>query len=244
MVEQKFLSRRWIRALVLVAWVILAFVIGQFIVVELTWVLVQIGVDFSAVNDAVLETILTAITWVVVLLLAVGVPFFVYKKKITRRDIGLQRLPTWAELGLALAGYVASAIVAYYAIIFLGTIVPGFDAVEEQDVGFVGLSHRYEYVVAFVTLVIIAPFAEEIFFRGYIYGKLKRYIPTWLAIVVVSIMFGAAHGQWNVGVMTFIMSLFMCGLRDLTGSLWPAIVLHMTRNGIAYTVLFIVPMMV
>jgi membrane protease YdiL (CAAX protease family) len=165
------------------------------------------------------------------------------KQRVTRQEIGLQRLPTWAEIGLAAVGYIASSIIAALVIFLVSSLAPGFDADQAQDVGFSNLVFRYEYIVAFLTLVVIAPVVEEIFFRGYLYSRLKKYIPTWVAIIIVSALFGIAHGQINIGIMTFVMSVFLCLLRDLTGSLWPSIVMHMIRNGVAFVILFILPML-
>jgi membrane protease YdiL (CAAX protease family) len=90
-------------------------------------------------------------------------------------------------------------------------------------------------------LVVIAPFAEEILFRGYLYGKLRKSIPTWLAMVVTSALFGAIHAQWNVGVDVFVLSMVACSLREVTGGIWAGILLHMLKNGLAFYILFINP---
>lgn len=230
-------------ALALVAWAALSYIAAQSLLQGMVQLLAYVGVDIFVLNEAMVQTIATALMWVLVLVLAIGLPSFFLRQRTTREDVGLQRLPTWTELGLAPLAYIASTVAAGVVIYFLAQWFPAFDAAEAQDVGFSGLVLRYEYVVAFVTLVIIAPFAEEVFFRGYLYGKLKRYIPTWLAIAAVSILFGVAHGQWNVAVMTAVMSVFLCLLRDLTGSLWPAIIMHMIRNGIAYTLLYVLPIL-
>jgi membrane protease YdiL (CAAX protease family) len=101
--------------------------------------------------------------------------------------------------------------------------------------------------LAFVTLVVIAPLAEEVLFRGYLYGKLKQYIPIWLAVIVVSAIFGIFHLfgtdpiAWNLAVDTFALSVVLCVLRETTGNLWASVLLHMLKNGIAFYLLFINP---
>lgn len=57
--------------------------------------------------------------------------------------------------------------------------------------------------------------------------------------LVVSMVFGILHGQWNVGVNVFALSLVMCLLREYTGSVWAGIVLHMTKNALAFYMLFV-----
>jgi len=90
---------------------------------------------------------------------------------------------------------------------------------------------------------VIAPFAEEVLFRGYLYGKIKHYAPVWLAIILSSVLFGVAHGAWNVGVDTFALGIILCLLREITGSLWASIFVHMAKNGLAYYLLFINPVL-
>lgn len=228
-------------AFAFIAWAAVSFIAGQFIVGGLYQLLAQLVPSVESMNDAVLMTTLTALSWAVTLAIGLGGPYLLFKQRVTLEDIGLHRLPSWAEIGLGVAGYIASTIVAAIVVYLIALAVPGFDSSQAQNVGFSDLFFRYEYVVAFLTLVVIAPIVEEVFFRGYLYNRLKRYIPTWVAILAVSLLFGAAHGQLNVGIMTFVMSIFLCLLRDLTGSLWPAIVMHMTRNGIAFSLLFVVP---
>ncbi|RYZ49901.1 MAG: CPBP family intramembrane metalloprotease, partial [Sphingobacteriales bacterium] len=59
--------------------------------------------------------------------------------------------------------------------------------------------------------------------------------------IVTSIVFGAIHGQWNVAVDVFALSLILCSLREITGSIWAGVLLHMLKNGIAFYFLFIGP---
>lgn len=222
-------------------WTLIGFYAAQFLLVGILWCLQRLGIDFMAVNETLFNTITAAVAYIMALIIVIGGPWLVKKQRTTKEDIGLQRLPTWTELGLGPAGlivyFITSALVTYVVSI----IFTGFDASQAQDVGFEQLTQRYEYILAFMTLVVIAPIAEEMLFRGYLYGKLKKYAPRWIAIIVTSALFGLAHGQWNVAIDTFVLSIFLCLLRDLTGSLWPSIILHMLKNGIAYYFLFINP---
>lgn len=225
----------------LIVLVVVAFYGAQLLVGGLIWLLVQIGVPLEQINEALFQTIATAAIYVIAIAIAVAVPWLVAKRKTTLEDIGLQRLPTWSEVGLAPLGFVAYMFVSAIIIAVLADMLPWFDVTEAQEVGFNQLFHRYEFIVAFITLVVIAPIAEEVLFRGFLYGKLKRVTWRWLAIILTSALFGALHGQWNVAVDTFVLSVAMCLLRDMTGSLWPAIIIHMIKNGIAYYFLFINP---
>jgi len=64
-----------------------------------------------------------------------------------------------------------------------------------------------------------------------------------VAALVTSLVFAAVHGQWNVAIDTFALSLVLCALREVTGTIWAGILLHMFKNAIAFYVLFIYPVM-
>jgi membrane protease YdiL (CAAX protease family) len=198
-----------------------------------------IGVDFSEVNVPLFNAVAAAVTYAISLAIVIGLPWLVYRQRTTREDVGLQRLPTWSELGLAPAGLIVYFIVSGVVVWAASQLVPAFDPTQAQDVGFTQLGTRAEYIIAFMTLVVIAPVAEETLFRGYLYGKLQKYIPWWGAALITSALFGLAHGQWNVAIDTFVLGMFLATLRTVSGSLWPSILLHMLKNGMAYYFLFI-----
>jgi membrane protease YdiL (CAAX protease family) len=95
-----------------------------------------------------------------------------------------------------------------------------------------------------VFVCLIAPIAEELFFRGFMFGALRRLsvrvggrdVATGLAAVVTGLLFGLAHGgsaspQYLVplGLLGFILCLVRWG----TGSLYPCMALHSVNNTIA-----------
>ena len=48
-------------------------------------------------------------------------------------------------------------------------------------------------IVIVVVLGIVGPIVEEMFFRQFLIGLIKRFAPTWVAVVVSSVLFGALH---------------------------------------------------
>ncbi len=146
------------------------------------------------------------------------------------------------------AGHISQALLAYglyfvasaVVIVVATQVIPGFNIDQEQNLGFDDPEAIWQLVILFVSLVVVPPVMEELIFRGFMFGALRRQISFWPAALIVSAVFGFVHGQWNVGVDTFVLSIFLCWLREHTGSLWPAILLHAIKNGVAFTLLFIV----
>lgn len=235
--------RLWWMIIVLPAWVFGSFVAAQVLAGGLIWLLRSLQVPLTSLNENVLTSIVAIVIYTLTLGLVIGLPWLLKKRRISRQDVGLQRLPSWTDIWMTPVGLVVYIIASALLMLAATALLPWFDAEQVQDTGFGQLSQRYEYIVAFLTLVIIAPIAEEILFRGYLFGMLKKYVPVWIAVVATSLLFASIHGAWNLAIDTFALSIILCLLRLSTGSLWAPILLHMTKNGIAFYVLFINPML-
>lgn len=235
-------SRQIGLALAFPLWVLVSFGAAQVLIFALFWVLSRLGVPFELIGDTVLQTVVTAVIYTLSLAIAVGVPVLIKKhRRASWEEIGLGRLPTWTDIGLAPLGFIVYFIVSAILILLATQFLPGFDVEQTQEIGFENIAQRHEYLMAFITLVVIAPVAEEALFRGYLYGHMRKRIPIWLAMVITSIVFGAVHGQLNVAIDTFALSMIMCSLREITGSIWSGILLHMAKNGLAFYLLFVNP---
>jgi len=151
-------------------------------------------------------------------------------------DVGVGSV-RWRFIGWALGGlliYLALTI----AISWMASIFTPIDFDQAQDVGFTSPT-GIELACVFFGLVILPPIAEELLFRGFIYKGIRsklHFIPT---AIIVSLLFALAHGQWNVGLDVFALSLVLCFLREKTNSLWPGIFLHALKNLLAFLVLFV-----
>ncbi len=227
-------------ALILPIWVFVSFYAAQIFVVSVARVLSLFGISFASINTAVFNATVAAILYIVTLLFVIGLPWLVQKSRTNLKQLGLDRLPTWTDIFMTPAGLIVYLFLSGLLMYATTKLVPGFDVNQVQDTGFGQVSQKYELILAFLTLVVIAPVAEETLFRGYLYGKLKRYVPIWVAILITSVLFGFIHGAWNLAIDTFALSVIMCLLRESTGSIWASILLHMTKNGIAFYFLFIV----
>ena len=95
-----------------------------------------------------------------------------------------------------------------------------------------------------VFVCVLAPVAEEFFFRGFLFGALRRWrlvvagrdLGIWVAAVITGILFGLAHtgsasSQYLIplGFLGFV----LCLVRWRTRSLYPCIALHSINNSLA-----------
>lgn len=228
-------------AALLPVWVFVSFMLVQVLIVALLLGMQSVGISFDMFNSAVVSFVTSAVIYVLTLLLVVGGPWLMLKKKTSLNEVGLQRSLSWKDLLIAPVGLVSYFFLTFALTTLSQYVLPFIDLDQKQDVGFEGLTQQYEFILAFVTLVIVAPIAEEVLFRGYLFGKLRKVIPVWGAVLITSALFGLVHFAWNVGIDTFALSIMLCLVTIWSKSLWPAIMIHMAKNFIAFYFLFLNP---
>ena len=81
-----------------------------------------------------------------------------------------------------------------------------------------------------------APFAEEVFFRGFILAALVPSLGMVRAAIVGSVVFAAAHLTLGTMVPIFVTGLLLSWLYLRSRSIWPPLVAHMAQNLIAVSV--------
>lgn len=248
----------WKLAFVIVmmlVWVAVSVLASQIVVGYLmAWI-----VGKEALSQPVMTSVFSALSYLLAMALVVLVPAYVvpqWKNRSKRasgqkmkgldwKGLGLKGWPTWTDIGLAPVGFIIYALIAA-GITALFALFPWFNAGEVQEIGFSYYVSGPDRVLAFITLVVVAPIAEEVIFRGWLYGRLREKIAVEysnvISIVVssllVSLLFGLVHMQWNVGVNVFALSMVLCGLREVTGTIYAGMLLHMLKNGVAFWLLF------
>lgn len=154
-------------------------------------------------------------------------------------DFGFRRVP----FGLA-AGSVLVAGVSYYVLTAIYAALLNLHGNEKLPKE-LGVSKSTAALVgATVFVCVVAPIAEEFFFRGFIFGALRRMrivvggreVGTWVAAIITGILFGLAHtgsasSQYLIplGFLGFV----LCVVRWRTRSLYPCMALHSINNSLA-----------
>jgi membrane protease YdiL (CAAX protease family) len=93
-------------------------------------------------------------------------------------------------------------------------------------------SHAGAYAANVGVVAGLAPFVEELTYRGLGYALLERY-GRWFAIVAVGIAFALDHGLVEAFPELALFGAALAWLRMRTESVYPGMVLHATFNGIA-----------
>lgn len=77
---------------------------------------------------------------------------------------------------------------------------------------------------------IVAPIAEEIIFRGYLYPVAKKYSGLWVGMLFSSLVFAAGHGNIPLMLPLFLLGMIMAYSYEKTGSIWAPISIHFCFN--------------
>lgn len=179
---------------------------------------------------------------VILLLLMLGIMatgnVLLVRRYFTAQESGLSRPMSWRDIGLGIAGFILYALLSML-VLTVARAVPGFQVGEAQELGLTTLFGA-ERLLGFLVLVVLTPFFEELLFRGILFSKLRATgLGLWPTALLISGLFGVAHGQWNVGLDVFCLSMVACYLRETTGAIWAGILVHMIKNMIAFYFMFV-----
>ena len=86
-------------------------------------------------------------------------------------------------------------------------------------------------------MCVVAPFAEEFFFRGFFFKALSSWKGIWPAAVLTGLVFGGIHaGSADIAFLVPLgfFGSALCLLYVKTGSLYPCIAVHAVNNSIAF----------
>ena len=170
-------------------------------------------------------------------------------KMMSRKDLGLEGLPTWTDIGLAPVGLVVTLILSSIASAIFSNFA-WYNAGEAQQLNFGNFLIGGDRIIAFIVLALVAPIAEELIFRGWLYGKVRNLlhgkigerVGIAISVILVSFTFAAVHQHFNVQLTVFIMSVVMCLMREITGTIYASILLHMLKNGLAFFMIYVIGM--
>ena len=96
----------------------------------------------------------------------------------------------------------------------------------------------YPFWQAILANAIFVPIMEEVLFRGYIFSRLGKAMPSAVAALISSAVFGLCHGSLLWMVWAFVLGMVICVARIKTVSIIPGIVFHIIMNTYAMIVAY------
>jgi membrane protease YdiL (CAAX protease family)/uncharacterized RDD family membrane protein YckC len=187
--------------------------------------------DFSSTGAMLAAQALLTVTLIAVALQVASGD----RTKPVRADLALLGLRRFKA---AAFGWLGLGLFTYYSVaIAYGTLITEPD---QKDIARdLGLDSGIVAAVPAVFLIAVAaPIAEEIFFRGMLFGGLRRRLSTFPAAVISALVFGALHATTGVSAVPplIVFGFVLALLYEKTGSLVPGMIAHALNNALALAV--------
>lgn len=145
----------------------------------------------------------------------------------------LGRLWSWPG-AWALALGAAAGIVLKYLAAVLGALERPIFPQEGTNNPLVLHPHSFAQPVSvailFVAVAVAAPLAEELFFRGMLYGWLRAHLGLFWAVLLASMVFGLAHQPLSLAPPLAVIGAGLCLLYERWRSLWVPAAAHFAIN--------------
>ena len=155
----------------------------------------------------------------------VFIMFYLWKKGYLG-DLRLFLLPLPAKwlVGSLLAG-ASLVLLEIYLSEWLDDFIPNWsgEQITNLQMNWLGL----------LSIVILGPVLEEVFYRGIVTRLLLRRYRPWAAILVSGLIFAIIHLNPAQFIPAFTSGIFYAWLYYRMRSLWPGILLHVLNNGFA-----------
>ncbi|HET7082912.1 MAG TPA: type II CAAX endopeptidase family protein [Candidatus Limnocylindria bacterium] len=146
-------------------------------------------------------------------------------------------------LGRSLLIGFGAAIPAWIGATLLGALAAvGLEAIglKEEAGALDAFLERGDPTVILVAFLLVAPVAEEVFFRGVAYNAWERERGPWVAVLGSAVLFAAIHGSLFALVPIFALGVTLALLYRQTRSLAATIAMHAGFNAISVAIALLV----
>lgn len=165
----------------------------------------------------------------------------------TWADVGFKKLIKKADIKLVLIGFAIYFALSVAARLLIDVFLPAVNLDQSQQIGFDTASGPLQLMVVFFALCVAVPVGEEVLFRGLMFGGLRKHLNSRAALILTSVIFGAAHLElfsggalnWGAAADTAIFSAVLIWVYQKSGNLGVPIALHALKNTIAFLYLFV-----
>jgi hypothetical protein len=135
-------------------------------------------------------------------------------------------------LGLGIPLFMGTILLAYFSQqVFRNTNAPDMVSKSVNKIASGGVSAGLVFLL-FVTLVLLAPICEEIFFRGYLYPALRNRMDMQPAMLLNGVLFAAAHFEIIGFLPRFLLGYGLCYIYERRHNLVGPMAGHALYNGL------------
>lgn len=144
-------------------------------------------------------------------------------------DLGLQW--SWRDVGLGLAfGFGGMMVSIPVSLVYVWIVGTDTNSAVGEVFGEVRAGPLMATVVLLI-VVFLAPFCEEVVYRGLLWGGIERLgVNRWITFAVTTVLFAMAHFEWERTPVLLIVAVPIGLARVFTGRLLASIVAHQVNN--------------
>lgn len=222
---------------------------GPAVLLLLVLVMVVAGIPTAPFGDDAVALVLgegeLSLAGAVVLLLSTQVALLLVSWLFVLRPGALAGWPSWsggdaaavvrAGLGWGVLAWVGSAAVSVVVVLVLEELGIGADPQAAEQALMV-----IDPWLAVLAIVIVAPIAEELFFRGVVFNAWLREGGARFAYLGSAALFAVIHLSLAAAVPIFLLGLALAWIYRRTGSLLAPIAMHTVVNGISVAISLLV----
>jgi uncharacterized protein len=162
-------------------------------------------------------------------LMGVAVLFAAIKGDPRPWHFGVRATRLWATLGWATLGL---AVMLGFEVAYIELL-----DVSESNIDDLGSDNPAAAVAVALAVIVVAPVAEEFFFRGFFYRALRTRLRVWSAALIDGLVFASLHfaGPETAVILPVIavVGVGQCLVYERTGSLFAVIAIHAAFNTVA-----------
>ncbi|MGU8578157.1 CPBP family intramembrane glutamic endopeptidase [Clostridium perfringens] len=137
--------------------------------------------------------------------------------------INIKKIPLKEYFNIIVLGIGVTILLLFLSGILM-RLIPGYSEVANQ------LSTTRESIIQLIITIVLIPIYEEIFYRGIIFGYLRKNFNIVLAILFQSLIFGLMHLNLVQGIYTFILGIVLALVYIYTDSILGNITIHIIFN--------------
>lgn len=156
---------------------------------------------------------------------AVIIVFFALMWRFTRKKLPKYKNNKLGPLNVTLTILICGGL--SYLIIAIFSLIDGY-------IGYIfyGLVYYFlfenSFMIQVLFAVILRPIADELLFRGILFNRLSAWTPTWVAILISSVLYGVMQIIPILGLFSALLGAVLCVLYVRYRNLWIPIIGHMT----------------
>ncbi len=199
-------------------------------------------VSLTTINPALLIFAIALQFAVELVLVAIVLTALPGLSQFSLRELGF-RAPTLATIGIAVLGSLAMAVVANGSASLIDALA---HSKHEQDVVemFKGI-HSHATIAFFVVYaVVLAPFAEETFFRVFFFNLGLRYGGFWGGAILSGALFGLVHGDVYAALPLALGGVVLCYVYYRTRNAYASMISHGLFNAFSLAALLFAPKLI